>query len=159
MLKGVSKSKEVAERSQNNVKFRKLVLVGGRRTREASARYGPSTRGASYDFNYCLTSLFLLCLFGPRFSIFYFTLLSLVFARANTKAEVRRAAEPRKLICLARRCLHKSRRSPNRIECSYFENLFSSLHSKWHVWILLHMFGRRNLGLGLHRFTLFRVFI
>lgn len=35
-------------------------------------RYSPPQ--PTYDFNYCLMSLFLFCLFGTRFSIFYFTL-------------------------------------------------------------------------------------
>lgn len=80
---------------------------------------------ASYDFNYCLMSLFLLCLLGPRSSIFYFTLPP-SYLRANTVAKVRRGSVT-DMFGASAEMFEQRDYHPNWIECSYFEDLLRGL--------------------------------
>lgn len=82
-------------------------------------RGGVVSHRPSYDFNYCLMSLFLLCLFGTRLYIFSTSPLpGRVFARCSYKYEVRSPVSVTDMFGATPRCFWDVCSRQSRIELS-----------------------------------------
>lgn len=117
MLKG-SVHQASWERSLNN----RDIWRRRRHARGFSALRGSLHGGGSYDFNYCLMSLFLLCLFGPRSSIFSLHPSAFLFVRTNTAAAAHLNAawaSATDMFGATHEMFEQRGSKPNRIECSY----------------------------------------